>query len=69
MKQKKEKVQKAKDGLVVIKKAGVNINAPAIKDAKTEEDLRKLNLFSHLTEKDQDEAYKDLAEIVLAPGE
>lgn len=65
MKKTKEKIPKAKPGLLYIRGVGVNTNSSAIKDAKTVEDLKKTELFSHLSEKDQEDAYSELAQQVL----
>lgn len=39
---------------------GVQLDSPAVKACKTEDDVKKLDLFSHLSKKDQDEAAKQV---------
>ncbi len=58
---KKVKVKKPKNAnLVMVAGVGVNIGSEEVASAKSIEDLQKLDIFSHLKEKDQTVAYTEL---------
>lgn len=54
---------------VLIQKVGVNLDSPDLKGKTTVEDLKKLEIFSHLTEKKQEESYAELLEKLQNPPE
>lgn len=54
----KKKEQKSQPHIVA--GSGINFNSPKIKAAKTVDDLKKLEIYSHLTAKAQDTAYEEL---------
>lgn len=44
----------------IIKGVGVDLSHPDIKKAENIEDLKALDIFSHLSETEQEEAYQEL---------
>lgn len=54
---------------VLIQKVGVNLDSPDFKGKTTVEELKTLEIFSHLTEKKQEEAYAELLKNLQDPPE
>lgn len=51
-----------KSNVVNISGVGVDLTSADIQNAKNEEDLKKLGIFDHLSEKKQADAYQKLGE-------
>lgn len=62
----KNKINKAKENTLQIpgQNIGVNLDSPDISNAKSVEDLKKLNLFGHLNGVEQDKAYNLVFEAI-----